>query len=207
VRHRRDGSTLISLLLVLVGLAWLGSASGVVSLSLETVLAAVLVVLGAAMVVTARTDWSLSRRHWPVWLGFIVLVLVIASAGSAGGLSRLHFGPTTVSPGANDLGQPISNFAGPITVNLPSAAPKTGATLRVHDVFGPITVTVPAGAPYQVAVDARSRFGPVNLAGTGGGRGMFSHRTTTLGTTTGPLLKLDVVDVFGPVTVTQEPGP
>ena len=47
VRHRRDGSTLLSLLLVLVGLAWLGSATGVVGLSLETVLATVLVVLGA----------------------------------------------------------------------------------------------------------------------------------------------------------------
>jgi hypothetical protein len=204
VRHKRDASTLISLLLVLVGLAWLGTASGVVSLSLETVLAAVLVVLGAAMVVTARTDWSLSRRHWPVWLGIIVLVLVMLSAGSAGGLSRLHFGPTTVSPAVNDLGSPITNFAGPITVTLPATAPKDGTTLTVHDVFGPVSVNLPANPTYRVAVDARSRFGPVTVSGDGGGGGMFSHKTAMIGAPSGPTLHLDVGDVFGPVTVTQQ---
>jgi hypothetical protein len=204
VRHKRDGSTLISLLLVLVGLAWLGSASGVVSLSLETVVASVLVVLGAVMVVTARTDWSLSRRHWPVWLGIILLVLVMASAGTAGGLSRLHFGPTDASPTATDLGTPITNFAGPITVTLPLDGPKNGATLKVHDVFGPISVTVPKGAKYQVAVDARSHFGPVNVTGADGRRGVFPHKTANLGGSSGPTLRLVVTDVFGPVSVTQQ---
>jgi len=202
VRHKRDGSTLISLLLVLAGLAWLGSASGVVSLSLETVLAAILVVLGAAMVVTARTDWSLSRRHWPVWLGIIVLVLVVASAGTAGGLGRLHFGPTNVSPAASDLGTPISNFAGPIRVNLPTQAPSKNTTLRVHDVFGPISVVVPANPLYEVVVDARTRFGPVSVPGSVGGKGVFTRKSTTLGKSN-RMLNLDVSDVFGPVSVTQ----
>ena len=189
---------------MLVGLAWLGSVTGIVSLSLETVLAAVLVVLGAAMVVTARTDWSLSRRHWPVWLGIIVLVLVMVSAGSAGGLSRLHFGPTTVPVSAADVGSPITNFAGPINVTLPPTPPRNGATLKVHDVFGPISVTVPAHVTYQVDVDARSRFGPVTVGGAPSGRGMFSHKTATIGATSGPTLHLEVVDVFGPVTVSQQ---
>jgi hypothetical protein len=188
---------------VLVGLAWLGSASGVVSLSLETVLAAVLVVLGAAMVVTARTDWSLSRRHWPVWLGIVVLLLVMASAGTAGGLSRLHFGPTTASPAVSDLGKPINNFAGPITVTLPATAPKNGTTLKVHDVFGPISVMVPANAPYHVDVDARSHFGPVNVTGAQRGSGVFPHKTATIGSG-GPTLRLVVTDVFGPVTVSEQ---
>ena len=69
--------------LVLVGLAWLGSATGVVRLSLETVLATALVILGAGMVLTARTDWSLSRKHWPMWLGLAVLLLVLAGGSGA----------------------------------------------------------------------------------------------------------------------------
>jgi hypothetical protein len=205
VRHKRDSSTLISLLLVLVGLAWLGSASGVVSLSLETVLAAVLVVLGAAMVVTARTDWSLSRRHWPVWLGIAVLILVIASAGQ-GGLSRLHFGTITASPAAAELGTPVTNVAGPITVNLPTAAPPKNVTLHVHDVFGPVSVVVPQNPPYTVRVDAHARFGPLNLPGVNSRRNVFDHRITTIGTGT-RVVTVEISDVFGPVNVTQQPGP
>jgi len=202
VRHRRDGSTLISLLLVLVGLAWLGSASGVVSLSLETVLASVLVVLGAAMVVTARTDWSLSRRHWPVWLGIAVLVLVIASSGQ-GGLSRLHFGPITETPSASELSTPVTNVAGPITVTLPTSAPARDVTLRVHDVFGPVSVVVPRDVQYAVHIEAHTRFGPVDLPGVNDGNGMFSHKTATI-KHAGPTVTVDASDVFGPINVTQQ---
>src|SRR6202022_3966388 len=47
----------------------------------EAVLAVALMVLGAATVVTARTDWALSRRKWPIWLrAGPVLVLTAPSA-------------------------------------------------------------------------------------------------------------------------------
>jgi hypothetical protein len=213
VRHKRDGSTLLSLLLVLVGLAWLGSAAGIVSLSLETVLATVLVVLGAGMVVTARTDWSLSRRHWPVWLGLVVLVLVIASANSGGlanGVSNLHFGPTNATPTSwTDMATPITNFAGPITIDLSTVTPPiNGAneTLRVHDVFGPIAVTLPSAPSFRVLIRAHTSFGPVSLLGADRrGGGVFTTKTAEVNSTGRPTLNLDITDAFGPITVSQ-PG-
>jgi hypothetical protein len=213
VRHKRDGSTLLSLLLVLVGLAWLGSAAGVVSLSLETVLATVLVVLGAGMVVTARTDWSLSRRHWPVWLGLVVLVLVIASANSGGlanGVSNLHFGPTNAAPTSwTDMATPITNFAGPITIDLTTVTPgNANATLRVHDVFGPIGVTLPASPMFRVLIRAHTSFGPVSLLGADRrGGGVFTTKTAEVNSFGRPTLNIDITDAFGPITVTQGASP
>ncbi len=213
VRHRRDGSTLLSLLLVLVGLAWLGSAAGIVNLSLETVLAAVLVVLGAVMVITARTDWSLSRKHWPVWIGIVLLVVVIASANSglANGFSSMHFGPTTVTPTSwSDAGTPVANFAGPIRVDLTNltSPPKGDTTLRVHDVFGPIQIFLPNNPNIHVRVHAHTAFGPVFLPNQARGNGgVFTRRTADYGSISGPTLDLELADAFGPITVTQSPGP
>ncbi len=212
MRHRRDGSTLLSLLLVLVGLAWLASAAGIASLSLETVLATVLAVLGAVMVITARTDWSLSRKAWPVWLGLAVLVLVIASANSGGigsSLSTLHFGPTAATPTAwVDAATPLTNFAGPITLDLRSLPVGGGdQVLKVRDVFGPISVVVPASPRYRIHIRAHTSFGPVILPGNGArAGGMFTTRTFDIGSSvSGPALTLELNDAFGPISVRQAP--
>jgi len=172
------------------------------------VLAAVLVVLGAVMVITARTDWSLSRKAWPVLLGAVVLVLVMASASSGGlgsSFSSLNVGSTVAAPtSASDAGTPVANFAGPIRVDLTSLktlAPGTTTTLRVHDVFGPINVVLPSNPAYTIKVRAHTAFGPVLLANQGErGGGMFTTKTEQYGGG-GGTLDLQLNDSFGPIFV------
>jgi len=199
IRHRKDGSTLLSLLLVLAGLAWLASASGVFNVSLEAVLATVLAIIGAAMVLTARTDWGLSRKSWPAWLGAGLLAVLLVSANGSvisNSISSLHFGPVTTSPKSTD---PISDFAGPIKLNLGNlATPTSPASLVVRDTFGPVGIVVPtwAGAPH-VIVDAHTVFGPVNLP-TGSGSSTYDNGGK------GPAITVKVNDIFGPINVTSD---
>jgi hypothetical protein len=202
IRHRRDGSTLVSLLLVIIGLAWLGSETGVFAVSLEAVLATILAIVGAVMVVTARTDWNLSRRHWPVWLGFaLLLVLMVSVNGPAvrGSFSSMHMGPVTTTPGWRSAS--YANFAGPLEVDLTSLQPGTGdITIRAHNVFGPVTVRLPPDPHFRVLVDARTSFGPVQIRTARPSAGVFTHQTGVVGSGS-PVVHLDVSDAFGPVAV------
>jgi predicted membrane protein len=204
LRHRKDSSTLLSLLLVTVGLAWLFSETGIYTVSLEAVLAVCLAIVGVAMVITARTDWSLSRKHWPMWLGIGLLVVLLASTdGSAigSGLASLHFGPIDTAP-TSWASATYSNLAGPLDVDLSHLpAGPDAKTIRVQNTFGPIRVTLPAAPKgYQIDVDARTTFGPVTVPGQATSAGTFSHQTyATQGR--GPVLHVDVRDSFGPVIV------
>ncbi|HLY81398.1 MAG TPA: DUF308 domain-containing protein, partial [Acidimicrobiales bacterium] len=83
-RHRRDSSALLGLLAVVFGLAWLAAGSHLLRVSGEAVLAVALMVLGAATVITARTDWALSRRKWPIWLGAGLVIVLIGTWTSPG---------------------------------------------------------------------------------------------------------------------------
>ena len=103
VRHRWDATTVAGLLAVLFGVAWLIGATSVLHVSIEAVVAIGLMLLGASLVVTGRTDWSLSRRSWPVWLGIgLIGVLVVTSSafGLGGALDSVSFGNKTVRPRA-----------------------------------------------------------------------------------------------------------
>ncbi len=210
IRHRRDGSTLISLLLVTVGLAWLASATHVVDVSFEMVLAVTLTILGAVMVITARTDWSLSRRSWPVWLGAAMLVMLLVTANGpqiGDGLATLHFGPVRSTPVAwADAGTTLTNFAGPIQIDLTAlrgpgdAAGAKDETLRARATFGPINVTVPSSPQgYRIRIRGRTVFGPFNVP------------SSSIGQDHGPVLTLDLRGAFGPVNVspnaTAKPAP
>src|SRR5581483_74275 len=196
IRHRRDGSTLLSLVLVLIGLAWLATQTKLFSVPLEAVLAAALALLGAGMVVTARTDWSLSRRHWPVWIGAVLLVVLLSAANShniADSLSSLSFGPVTQRITAwPEQTTRVENFAGPVSIDLTQLVPGPGAhdeVLAVRDVFGPVSIQLPQNMPFRVHVDQHTHFGP-------------SATQSDFGTT-GPTLTLDMRTVFGPVSVNQ----
>jgi hypothetical protein len=197
------------LLLVILGLAWLASETGVFTISLEAALAMLLAVLGAVMVVTARTDWSLSRRHWPVWLGMGLLVVLLVSANGnaiSSGLSSLHFGPvdrtfTTWPTGRTD----VSNLAGPIEVDLRSltaAGTAHDETVRIRNTFGPIDVELPANAPqtYTIHVNAHTAFGPLSVPGTPSSGGTFSNGSANWGSGK-PTITLDIRNAFGPVDV------
>jgi hypothetical protein len=209
IRHKHDGSTLVSLLLVLAGLAWLVSETHLFNVSLEAVLAVALAILGAGMVVTARTDWNLSRRSWPVWIGAALLVVLLAASNSNridAGLSSLNFGPSNFSPTTwTSAKTSVDNFAGPISVDLVTLSPPADAaaeTLTIRDTFGPITITLPQTPGYHIHLKMRSVFGgsnlPANASETGGGHG---STTADIGPATGPTLTIDAQTIFGPVNV------
>jgi hypothetical protein len=160
------------------------------------------------MVITARTDWSLSRKSWPMWLGVVVLVLVIASANSGGlanGISNMHVGPTSATP-TTWADTAVGNLAGPITLDLTQLPAGTvDTTVRVHDVFGPITVSLPSNPQFHIHIRAHTAFGPVNLPNQGNGNGgMFTTRTADIGPGASTTLDLELVDAFGPITVVTQ---
>ncbi|GAC1540384.1 MAG: hypothetical protein NVS3B12_27260 [Acidimicrobiales bacterium] len=207
-------------MLVLVGLAWLSSTSGILEVSFEGVLAVVLVILGATMVLTARTDWALSRRAWPVLTGAVVILALVgtSTAGSAIGahLSNLQFGPQTAEPTSwVDAATPITNFAGPVSVNLLAVSPQPGdhdEVLRIRTTAGPIDLTVPTQPPYHLRIHTRTTFGPVRIGDRAVSEGGFSDHTVEYPSAgaTGPLLDVEVSAGAGPVTVhpvSTPPGP
>lgn len=196
---------------MLVGLAWLSSTSGVFEVSLEGVLAAVLVIIGATMVLTARTDWALSRRAWPVLAGAVVILVLVgtSSAGTAIGahLSSMQFGPQSTAPTLwADAATPITNLAGPVTVNLLAVSPQPGdrdEVLRIRTTAGPVDLTVPTQPPYHLRIHTRVAFGPVRIDDRQVSSGNFSDYTVDYPSAgaAGPLLDVEVSAGAGPVTL------
>ena len=164
VRRKWDASLLAGALVVVFGVAWLLSGLGAIHVATEAVLAAGLMLLGAAVIVTARTDWSLSRHAWPVIVGVVLVVGLFATSASfgvTGALSHLSFGDMQSAAGAN--GGTVYGGFGQLTVNATDLKP--GATLHVQSVAGQTTIDVPSGRPVlvqgkvlagQVCVNGRS---------------------------------------------------
>lgn len=149
-------------MIVVFGAAWLVSASGVVHLSAEAVLAVGLMLLGAGLIVTARTDWSLSRHAWPVLLGAVLVVGLFATStsfGVAGALSHLSFGSsrTTAAP----AGGTVYGGFGQLTVDASRVHP--GAVIRVEGVAG--NTYVQLGPGQSATVDARVLAGRICIDG------------------------------------------
>jgi hypothetical protein len=207
VRHRWDSTTVLGLLAVLFGVAWLIGATGVLHVSVEAVVAIGLMLLGASLVVTGRTDWSLSRRSWPVWLGVVLIgVLVIASAsfGLGGALNSVSFGNKTVTA---TPGSTVHGGFGDLTVNLPSSIDSSN-TIKVVSVAGRILVDPPApvaSLPYNVVVKTRVLGGQICVNGTDAAHGVGAQNQQQLKPGNPqpgkPTLTLDVHQVFGQILV------
>jgi hypothetical protein len=148
IRHRHDGTTLAGLLAVVFGLAWLVAGTHLASVSTETVFAVALMVVGATTVVTARTDWALSGRAWPIVGGAVAAIVLLAISASPGlpvGFRHLEFGTRTFTPTAWADVQPVIHGGfGKTTVDL-SALPALAApqTLAIDNAAGPMQITVP----------------------------------------------------------------
>jgi len=202
VRHRWDASTVIGLLAVLFGVAWLIGAMGVLHVSIEGVVAVGLMLLGASLVITGRTDWSLSRRSWPVWLGAGLIVVLVATSstfGLGGALNSVSFGTKNViAQGALPTGTVHGGF-GNLNVNLSSAT--TSGTVKVVSVAGNTTVTPPPGD--TIDIDARVGAGQICLNGTSVASGVAAQYQQTLpgATPTNPTVTLDVHQVFGQIVI------
>jgi Cell wall-active antibiotics response 4TMS YvqF len=206
VRHRWDASTVAGLLAVLFGVAWLIGATGILHVSIEAVVAVGLMLLGASLVVTGRTDWSLSRRSWPVWLGIgLIGVLVVTSSafGLGGALDSVSFGNKTVTAqgGALPTGTVHGGF-GNLVVDLTRA--NTAGSVKVVSVAGNTTVRLPADA--TVDLDARVVAGQICVNGkeVSSGVGAQDHGDVQPGspaTAPGPTITLHVHQVFGQIFI------
>ena len=116
-------------------------------------------VLGASLVVTGRTDWSLSRRSWPVWLGLGMLVVLIATSttfGLGGTLNGITFGNRTVAVSTAQLpANTVHGGFGNLTVNVNGGSLANSQTVRIVSVAGNTTVNLPAVHSYGISINAR----------------------------------------------------
>lgn len=193
VRRRWDGTTIFGTLAVLFGFAWLLSAVHAIHVSVEGVVAVGLMLLGAAMIVTGRTDWSLSRKSWPVWLGLgLVLVLVATSTtfGAGSTLRNISFGDRTVP--ITHRAQNVSGGFGTLTVKPIPA----GAHVNVASIAGEIKIIPPPGTP--IILHAHVLGGQICFYGhdIGSGVGATADRSPAGNTVT-----VNVHEVFGEINV------
>jgi hypothetical protein len=195
----------LGLLAVLFGVAWLIGATGALHLSIEGVVAVGLMLLGAALVVTGRTDWSLSRRSWPVWLGAALIAVLIATSstfGLGGALRSVSFGNKTVTATA---GSTVHGGFGNLTVTLPSIT--RDSTLKVASVAGKIVIETPPESVYNLDVKSRVFAGQICVDGRNAADGLGAANQQTFYTGPGspppgaPTLKLDVHQMFGQIVV------
>jgi hypothetical protein len=208
VRHRWDATTVLGVLAVLFGVAWLLGAVHVVHVSVAAVLAIGLMLLGASLIVTGRTDWSLSRKSWPVWLGagmIVVLVATSSSFGTAGALQDVSFG-NMGSVASND--HTVHGGFGNLTVDASKLAP--GDTVTIDSVAGRTLIqNLPSGIP--VTVNARILAGQICIDGKNAADGVSASVSrdrfatppapgTGLASSTDPIT-LNVHQVFGQILV------
>ncbi len=182
VRRKWDATVLLALLVVVFGLAWLVGGTGIAHLSIEGVLAAGLMLLGAAMVVAGRTDWSLSRHAWPIVLGAGLVVALFATSatfGVSGALSHISFGNMhrTATGGSTVYG----GF-GQLTVDARGLRPEQ--TAHVQSVAGQTVVEIPANR--DVLVHAQVLAGQICIDGHDVSNGLGASSGTYLAGPPGP---------------------
>jgi hypothetical protein len=186
------------LLAVLFGVAWLLGAVHAVNVSLAAVVAVGLMLLGASLIVTGRTDWSLSRKSWPVWLGagMIAVLIVTSSAfGTAGALQDISFGNMS-SVASND--HTVHGGFGDLTVNATKLA--AGDTFTVDSVAGRTAINLPPNTP--VTVHARVLAGQICVNGSNAADGVSASVSRLYSGTAGiQPITVDVHQVFGQILV------
>lgn len=169
VRHRWDATTVMGALAVVFGVAWLLDAVSAAHISAEGAVAVGLMVLGAAMIVTGRTDWSLSRKSWPVFAGAALILVLVATSntfGAGSGTSGLSFGNKVV--GDVQAGQTVQGGFGNLTVDASNLS--AGQKVTVENIAGNIEVRLPPGLPARV--DARVLAGVICIDGRNAGSGV-----------------------------------
>lgn len=146
VRRRWDGPVIVSVVAAVLAGAWLLSAVGVLAIPAEPVLAVALMLLGAAVVVSARTDWSLSRHAWPVVIGFVLIGALFATSSSygvGGAFTHPSIGSRTVST----TGGTVYGGIGQLTVDAQDAPP--GSVVDVRALAGSTVIDPPANYVFE----------------------------------------------------------
>lgn len=168
-------SATVGVLAIAAGVVWLLEIVGVVAIPGKALASILLMVIGAAIVVTARSG----RPRWPLVVG-AALVLGLA-ASSAPGLKGI--GDQTIVPAsANELAQSYHLSLGDTRVDLTriedlSALP--GRTLAIHVGAGSVRVFVPPDLPITLSVHVGA--GDAVVCGRRLGSGLGVRRTTLVG--------------------------
>jgi len=212
LRHRHDGSTLIGLLAVVFGLAWLAAGTHVAHVSSKAVVAVALMVLGAVMVVTARTDWALSRKKWPILAGALLalaLLFVSVSHTLPVGFRHPSIGSRVIAPTSWDqvptvihggFGRTLVNLA---SISGPLATPRT---LSIDSAAGRLVIVVPENV--NVALEANVTAGQITVNGDTRTAGVGRSDVETLDpTASGAVLTLRVDAGLGSVEISQATAP
>lgn len=199
VRHRWDASTVIGALAVVFGVAWLLDGLHAAHISVEGAVAVGLMVLGAAMIVTGRTDWSLSRRAWPVFAGGVLILVLVATSntfGAGSGTSGLSFGSRTVTSVL--AGQTVQGGFGNLVVDASNLT--AGQKVTIDNVAGNIRITLPAGLPAQI--HAKVLAGEICVDGRNVGSGVDAAANPYLhGSAPGPPVVVNVHEASGRIIV------
>lgn len=212
LRHRRDGSTLIGGLALVFGLAWLAARMHVASPSAEAIFALALMIVGATMVITARTDWALSRRVWPALAGGILVIAALSSSPSFGlpdgwndvraGDQKLAFQQWDQVPPAfkGRIGTTELDFR---TLPVP---PPANMTVEIPVPIGEVHIMLPAGL--RTIVDAHLGAGEIEINGQSVDSG-FRPRTHMIlsGSSPGPTLTLRISGGPSSVRIQQDVVP
>lgn len=149
VRRRWDAPVVAAALGATVVTAWLLSAVGVLAVPAEPVMALALMILGAAVVVSARTDWSLSRHAWPVFVGLALIIGLFATSstyGVGGAFTHLSIGNSTVTPMSSET---VYGGVGQLTVDLTKAAP--GTVIQVRSLVGQTVLELSSTESYTIS--------------------------------------------------------
>jgi hypothetical protein len=154
------GAVALSGLLVLVGTAWVLDASDVVDLDLGVVAALALLLVGAALLVSARYGRARGLIALGILLMFVVGVLGLVDVPLRGGIGDPTYHPRTVAAVDRDYSLAIGN----LSVDLRDVD-FAGTTRRVHAQLGigQLNVTVPTGV--RVVLDAHAGVGGVTAFG------------------------------------------
>ena len=177
VRHRWDSTTVIGALAVVFGVAWLLDAVSAAHISVEGAVAVGLMLLGAAMIVTGRTDWSLSRRAWPVFAGGALILVLIATSSTfgAGSGSAMSFGNQNVA--SVQPGETIQGGFGNLDVDASNLV--AGQSVTVKNIAGNIRITIPQDVP--VRIDAKVLAGQICVNGRNVASGVDASKRLTVG--------------------------
>ncbi len=195
------------MLAVVFGLAWLVAGTHLFRVTGEGVLAVALMVLGAAVVMTARTDWALSRRAWPIWLGAGLLVLLLVTTVAPrfpAGVRPVRIGrqaasytawdqlPSTIGGGVGQTAVDLSGLPGP---------PAQPTSLQVEGI-GRVVVRLPANV--HVQLDAHVGVGRIFVDQRQVAAGLASNIHQDLDAAApGPVLNLSINSPGGSVQISQ----
>jgi len=171
-RARRGDRGVFGLVVVFLGVVWLLGRTNLLHLAADTLLAVLLMCLGAGLLLTRRSG----RHKWPILLGAVVLFVLMGNSAAADGHVHFHGAgnPTYTPRNVSDL-HPYDLGAGNMTIDLTGLSLSADPTVHASVDAGNLRVLLPRGAALEL--NYTDRLGNVTLDGVDLAGGINSHST------------------------------